>query len=86
MLKERSKDGAWRSTQSVREEGGKKNRQSQKQMQAQGAFFSEFRKLRSVVKAELAALSDVRGGNTEGNYIINRKEHVLLSMTTRTTR
>lgn len=50
-------------------------------MQAQGTLFSELRKLRSVVKAELVALSDVRGRNTEGNYIINRKEHVLLSKT-----
>lgn len=76
-----SEDGAWWRTQSTREGGGKKNRQSQKQMQAQGTLFSELCKLRSVVKAELVALSDVHGRNTEGNYIINRKEHVLLSKT-----
>lgn len=56
-------------------------RQSKEQKWAQGTFFSEFCKLHLMVKAKLAALSAVCGRNAEGNYIINRKEHTLLSKT-----
>lgn len=60
------------------EQEGKKN-QTEKKKSKHRARSSETGNFHLMVKTKLAALSDVCGRNTEGNYIINKGEYALPS-------
>lgn len=66
--------------------GGKKKKTDRaKNRSKHRARSSETCNFHLMVKTKLAALSDVCGRNTEGNYIINKGEYALPSKVTRTT-
>lgn len=75
----------WEVTKDSEHCGTRGKKTTQKNISKHRARSSETCNFHLMVKTKLAALSDVCGRNTEGNYIINKGECALPSKVTRTT-